>query len=95
MRVPWNDKVTIKRVLDIGAQSLLVPYVQDVEEARAAVAAPPSPPEVDRRLRAEVADVLGDRKPTFEDLARLVYTKQVIQEVLRLYPPACKQSEWR
>jgi cytochrome P450 len=44
-------------------------------------------PEVDRRLRAEVADVLGDRRPTFADLARLTYTKQVTQEVLRLYPP--------
>jgi cytochrome P450 len=45
-------------------------------------------PEVDRRLRAEVADVLGDRRPCFADLARLEYTKQVIQEVMRLYPPA-------
>ncbi|MGC1817266.1 MAG: aldolase/citrate lyase family protein, partial [Casimicrobiaceae bacterium] len=25
VRVPWNDKVTIKRVLDIGAQTLLIP----------------------------------------------------------------------
>src|SRR5882672_12715422 len=34
VRVPWNDMVTIKRVLDIGAQSLLIPYVQNDEEAR-------------------------------------------------------------
>lgn len=45
-------------------------------------------PEVDRRLRAEVAAVVGDRLPTYEDLARLAYTRQVIQEVMRLYPPA-------
>ncbi|HSV20439.1 MAG TPA: aldolase/citrate lyase family protein [Casimicrobiaceae bacterium] len=44
VRVPWNDTVTIKRVLDIGAQSLLLPYVQNVEEARAAVAATRYPP---------------------------------------------------
>ena len=44
VRVPWNDMVTIKRVLDIGAQSLLVPYVQNVDEARAAVAAVRYPP---------------------------------------------------
>jgi 4-hydroxy-2-oxoheptanedioate aldolase len=37
VRVPWNDMVTIKRVLDIGAQSLLVPYVSTKEEAKAAV----------------------------------------------------------
>ncbi len=45
VRVPWNDTVTIKRVLDIGAQGLLVPYVQNADEARAAVAATRYPPE--------------------------------------------------
>ena len=38
VRAPWNDMVMIKRFLDIGAQSLLLPYVQTVEEARNAVA---------------------------------------------------------
>jgi 4-hydroxy-2-oxoheptanedioate aldolase len=44
VRVPWNDMVAIKRVLDIGAQSLLIPYVQNPDEARAAVAATRYPP---------------------------------------------------
>ena len=44
VRVPWNDMVNIKRVLDIGAQSLLIPYVCSPEEARAAVAATRYPP---------------------------------------------------
>ena len=44
VRVPWNDTVTIKRVLDIGAQSLLIPYVQNADEARSAVAAVRYPP---------------------------------------------------
>src|SRR5881394_2805015 len=39
VRPAWNDKVLIKRHLDIGAQTLLVPYVQDAGEAAAAVAA--------------------------------------------------------
>jgi len=38
VRVPWNDMVTIKRFLDIGAQTLLIPMVQNAEEARKAVA---------------------------------------------------------
>ncbi|HEX5092603.1 MAG TPA: HpcH/HpaI aldolase/citrate lyase family protein [Burkholderiales bacterium] len=44
VRVPWNDMVTIKRVLDTGAQSLLIPYVQNAEEAKAAVANTRYPP---------------------------------------------------
>ena len=44
VRVPWNDMVTIKRVLDVGAQSLLIPYVSTPEEARNAVAHTRYPP---------------------------------------------------
>lgn len=44
VRVPWNDMVTIKRVLDIGAQSILVPYVSTADEARAAVSYTRYPP---------------------------------------------------
>jgi 4-hydroxy-2-oxoheptanedioate aldolase len=44
VRVPWNDAVTFKRLLDIGVQSFLVPYVQTAEEARNAVAATRYPP---------------------------------------------------
>ena len=32
---PWNDTVMIKRLLDVGAQTLLIPYVQTEEEAQA------------------------------------------------------------
>lgn len=39
VRPAWNDIVLIKRYLDIGAQSLLIPYVQNAAEARRAVAA--------------------------------------------------------
>lgn len=45
VRVPWNDMVTIKRVLDVGAQTILVPYVQTAEEAAQAVAYTRYPPE--------------------------------------------------
>lgn len=39
VRVPWNDAVMIKRYLDMGVQAFLVPFVQNAEEARRAVAA--------------------------------------------------------
>jgi len=45
VRVPWNDMVTIKRVLDVGAQSLLVPYVSTAEEARSALSFTRYPPQ--------------------------------------------------
>jgi len=44
VRPAWNDAVLFKRVLDIGAQTLLVPYVQNAEEAARAVAATRYPP---------------------------------------------------
>jgi 4-hydroxy-2-oxoheptanedioate aldolase len=44
VRVAWNDMVTIKRVLDVGAQSLLVPYVSSAAEAKNAVSYTRYPP---------------------------------------------------
>jgi 4-hydroxy-2-oxoheptanedioate aldolase len=44
VRVPWNDMVSMKRVLDIGAQTLLVPYVSSAAEARNAVSYTRYPP---------------------------------------------------
>ena len=45
-------------------------------------------PEAEARLVHEVSSVLGDRVPGFEDLPRLRYTARVLDEALRLYPPA-------
>lgn len=53
VRVPWNDTVIIKRYLDIGAQSLLIPNVQTTDEARAAVANTRYPPDGTRGLGPE------------------------------------------
>lgn len=58
VRVPWNDTVAIKRVLDVGAQTLLIPYVQNVEEARAAVAATRAHEEICLLVQLETKDAL-------------------------------------
>ena len=44
IRVPWNDMVNIKRVLDLGAQSLLIPQINTAAEAKNAVAYTRFPP---------------------------------------------------
>lgn len=44
VRPAWNDAVLIKRILDVGALGILVPYVQSAAEAEQAVAATRYPP---------------------------------------------------
>ena len=45
-------------------------------------------PEVTQRLREEVCTVLGGRPPAYSDLESLHYTGQVLNEAMRLFPPA-------
>ncbi len=40
------------------------------------------------RLRDELKEVVGNRPPGFSDLPKLTYHQQVIEESMRLYPPA-------
>ena len=44
-------------------------------------------PEVEQQLLEEITTVLADRTPTLADIPKLAYTKTVIQESMRLYPP--------
>ncbi|MFN2399198.1 MAG: cytochrome P450 [Gemmatimonadaceae bacterium] len=45
-------------------------------------------PEQEARLHVELLQVLGGRAPTVEDVPRLAYTRMVLAESMRLYPPA-------
>lgn len=67
VRVPWNDMVTMKRVLDVGAQSLLVPYVSSAEEARAAVSYTRYPP---KGVRGVAGTTRATRFGRVKDYAR-------------------------
>jgi len=44
--------------------------------------------EAERALREEVSRVLGGRAASFSDLPHLIFTRRVVTEAMRLYPPA-------
>ncbi|HET9822175.1 MAG TPA: aldolase/citrate lyase family protein [Burkholderiaceae bacterium] len=82
VRVPWNDAVTIKRVLDAGATTLLIPFVQSADEAARAVAATRYPPEGTRGLAGMSR---GSRFGTTPDYARTA--NKTVGAVLQLETP--------
>jgi len=73
VRPPWNDPVTIKRILDVGAPALLIPFVQNAEEAKAAVAACRYPP---RGVRGITVSGRGARYGRVKD-----YLKRADEEI--------------
>jgi len=76
VRAAWNDAVLFKRILDIGAQSLLVPFVQTPEEARRAVAATRYPP---AGIRGTAGNARGSRYGRVTD-----YLKKANEEICLL-----------
>jgi len=44
-------------------------------------------PEVESQVLRELNEILGDRDPSADDIAKLSFTRQVLDESLRLYPP--------
>jgi 4-hydroxy-2-oxoheptanedioate aldolase len=59
VRVPWGEAWILKRMLDLGAQSLLVPMIDTAEQARAMVRAVRYPPEGIRGVGAGFARASG------------------------------------
>ena len=67
VRPAWNDKVLIKRYLDVGVQAFLVPYVSSAAEARAAVEAVRYPP---RGIRGVAGTTRASRYGRIADYAK-------------------------
>ncbi len=76
VRAATNDTVLIKRLLDLGAQTLLIPYVQNAEEAKAAVEAIRYPP---RGVRGVAGSVRASRFGRVKD-----YLKRAEEELCLL-----------
>jgi cytochrome P450 len=49
-------------------------------------------PHAEAKLHTEVDEVVGDRLPSIDDLPQLTYTRMVLTEAMRLYPPAWAMS---
>lgn len=84
VRPAWNDKVLIKRHLDIGAQTLLLPYVQTEAEAADAVAAIRYPP---RGVRGVAGTTRAARFGRVAD-----YTKRAEEELCLLVQVETRQG---
>lgn len=69
VRPPWNDMVMMKRLLDIGAPGFVIPMVQTVEEAEAAVAATRYPPAGVRGVAGGIRRSRFGRDKTYYDWA--------------------------
>jgi cytochrome P450 len=50
--------------------------------------------DVEQRLHEELATVLQGHPPTVADLSALSYTRQVLEEAMRLFPPVWATSRW-
>jgi 4-hydroxy-2-oxoheptanedioate aldolase len=75
VRVPWNDMVAMKRILDVGAQTLLVPYVSTADEARAAVAHTRYPP---KGVRGVAGTTRATRFGRIKDYARRAHEEMCV-----------------
>jgi 2-keto-3-deoxy-L-rhamnonate aldolase RhmA len=88
VRVPWNDTVQVKRVIDAGAQSLLFPFVQNADEARRAVAATRYPPQGVRGMagmsRASKFGTVPDYLKVANNLMSVIVQLETVQAVAEL-----------
>jgi cytochrome P450 len=87
------DPETGKGLSDIAVRANLVTFIGAGHETTAnalswSVYLLSQAPDARERIEAEVDEVLGDRRFEPEHLERLVFTRAVIDEAVRLYPPA-------
>jgi 2-dehydro-3-deoxyglucarate aldolase len=69
VRPPWNEPVIIKRLLDAGFHNFLLPFVENAEQAAAAVASTRYPP---RGIRGVSVSQRSNRFGTVPDYLRII-----------------------
>jgi 2-keto-3-deoxy-L-rhamnonate aldolase RhmA len=83
VRLAWNDAVLVKRAMDMGAQTLMFPFVQSADEARRAVASARYPPDGTRGFAAMHR---ASRYGTVTDFARRANAEACV--VIQIETPA-------
>ncbi len=84
VRVPWNDPVIIKRVLDLGAMGIIVPWVNTKDEAIKAVSACKYPPKGIRGC--------GPRRAALYGLKLKEYLAKADEEILVIVQIETKEA---
>lgn len=92
MMLSLRDEETDERMSDRELRDQVVTFIGAGHETTAVALAwvwylLSQHPDAGRRVREEVAGALNGRVPTVQDLPNLAYTRRVIEESLRLYPP--------
>lgn len=77
VRIPWNDPVLAKPVLDMGADGLIFPYIRSAEDAKRAVAACEYPPRGVRGYGPMRASVYGG-------IPQMEYVTKTYRECMRV-----------
>lgn len=83
VRVPWNDPVIVKTVLDMGPDGVVFPMICSAEEAEQAVAACRYPPKGIRGLGTRRANRygMGDKKEYFSEVENRTWKIMQIEHV--------------
>lgn len=89
VRLPWNDMVLVKRVLDAGAKTIMFPFIQNLQEAQSAVSYTRYPPSGVRGVAAMHRGSQFGTTPNF-----LTTAEQPLTVILQIETPeALEQLE--
>jgi 4-hydroxy-2-oxoheptanedioate aldolase len=75
VRIPWNEPIMVKRLLDAGIRTLMFPFVQTADEARAAVASTRYPP---HGIRGVSGNMRANGFSRIKDYAQNYHTEQCV-----------------
>ncbi|AYV56151.1 cytochrome P450 [Leptospira kmetyi] len=83
-----GEKMSLEQVRDEAITLLLAGHETTANALTWAFHLLSNHPEIYSKLKEEAKRVLGDRIPTLEDVGSLTYSRMVLEESMRLFPPA-------